>query len=289
MKNIKKLSLFVSVAALLIACGSEDSTNNPVGGGSANNSIEGAAGFLVDSRDGHRYKTVTIGTQTWMAENLNYAYLQPTADVDSSSFCYNDDPANCENFGRLYTWSAAMDSAGLLLNDGKGRGCGDGGVCAANGTVQGICPSGWRLPQKQDFEILIAFVQDSVDKIVAQKKQNLEPLIEGIEDAREHLKASVWSNLYDTFGFSALPSGRVELNDLLHLAFGSPVDLQYDGLGEYTYFWSSTSSDGFLGGTNVNILSLGNKSSLHIPVPGEIIGVESSGAGDGKSVRCLKK
>lgn len=284
MKNIKKLSLFVSVAALLIACGSEDSTNNPVGGGSANNSIEGAAGFLVDSRDGHRYKTVTIGTQTWMAENLNYAYLQPTAEIDSSSFCYNDDPANCEIYGRFYAWSAAMDSAGLLLNDGKGRGCGDGGVCAANGTVQGICPSGWRLPQKQDFEILIAFVQDSVDKIVAQKKQNLEPLIEGIEDAREHLKASVWSNLYDTFGFSALPSGYTEFNGTF-----TPVRIDYYGLGEYTYFWSSTSSDGFLGRTNVNILSLGNKSSSHIPVPGEIIGIEPSGAGAGISVRCLKK
>lgn len=260
MKNIKKLSLFVSVAALLIACGSEDSTNNPVGGGSANNSIEGAAGFLVDSRDGHRYKTVTIGTQTWMAENLNYAYLQPTADVDSSSFCYNDDPANCENFGRLYTWSAAMDSAGLLLNDGKGRGCGDGGVCAANGTVQGICPSGWRLPQKQDFEILIAFVQDSVDKIVAQKKQNLEPLIEGIEDAREHLKASVWSNLYDTFGFSALPSGYTVFN----ITF-KPVRIDYNGLGEYADFWSSTSSDGFWGGHQRQYTVIGEKIFITYP------------------------
>ena len=71
-------------------------------------------GTLVDERDGQIYKTVKIGNQIWMAENLNYAYLQPTERLDSSSWCYDNEPANCDKFGRLYLWSAAIDSAALF-------------------------------------------------------------------------------------------------------------------------------------------------------------------------------
>ena len=59
-------------------------------------------GFFEDSRDGQVYRTVQIGTQIWMAENLNYAYLQKTTTEDSSSFCYNDSTEYCEKYGRLY-------------------------------------------------------------------------------------------------------------------------------------------------------------------------------------------
>ena len=75
------------------------------------------AGIMTDERDGQTYKTVKIGTQTWMAENLNYAYTGVPYKVDgntsdSISWCYDNDPANCAKYGRLYTWAAAMDSVG---------------------------------------------------------------------------------------------------------------------------------------------------------------------------------
>ena len=68
-------------------------------------------GELIDERDGQVYKTIKIGEQTWMAENLNYAYLQPTSTKDSSSECYNNELENCKKFGRLYLWSAEIGRA----------------------------------------------------------------------------------------------------------------------------------------------------------------------------------
>ncbi|MBR4348770.1 MAG: hypothetical protein IKP90_07535 [Fibrobacter sp.] len=135
-------------------------------------------GSMTDERDGQVYKTVTIEGEivdywinspfafpvkipkiTWMIENLNYPYLQPTAELDSSSLCFENDSANCARYGRLYLWSAAVDSAALFSEDGKG--CGyyateeDALICFAekDKSARGVCPEGWRLPTyEEDFQ-----------------------------------------------------------------------------------------------------------------------------------------
>ena len=128
-------------------------------------------GELVDSRDGQTYKTVTIGTQTWMVQNLNYAYTDVPYKrggftSDSTSWCYNDDASNCSKYGRLYTWAAAMDSVGTLSTNGKG--CGYGTTCSPTYPVRGICPEGWHLPTKAEFETLFTAVggQSTASKVL---------------------------------------------------------------------------------------------------------------------------
>ena len=168
-------------------------------------------GELLDERDGQTYKTVKMGTQWWMAENLNYALLQPTADLDSSSFCYNDSLENCEIYGRLYLKSAAMDSAGTW-SDG-GLNCGFYSECSPKEPVRGVCPEGWHLPNDDDWEALFAVVGDS----------SLVPL--ALKSASGWWKTD---NGMDAFGFAVLPAGRKRnLGD-------------YYSIGYSTSYWSST-------------------------------------------------
>jgi len=80
--------------------------------------------MLIDARDKKSYKTVVIGTQTWMAENLNYELIG-TVTVGE---CYDKIKANCDIYGRLYSWDEA----------------------------EAVCPVGWRLPGESDWASLTA-------------------------------------------------------------------------------------------------------------------------------------
>ena len=174
-------------------------------------------GSVKDDRDGQTYKTVKIGSQWWMAENLNYAYLQPTASEDSSSFCYNNLPENCEKYGRLYLWSAMMDSAGVFPENTKTKGCGRGVECDVSETVRGVCPKGWHVPDESEWWTL----RDALDAF-------------SISDWSKKLKStSGWSdeNGTDEYGFSALPGGFASFVD----GYGS----YYEYEGQYGRFWST--------------------------------------------------
>ena len=85
---------------------------------------------IVDNRDGQVYKTVKIGEQVWMAQNLNYIDTAKAIFKDSS-WCYDNNPRNCTLAGRLYTWTVAKDS---------------------------LCPEGYHLPDTTEWNTLFASV-----------------------------------------------------------------------------------------------------------------------------------
>ncbi|MBR2211402.1 MAG: fibrobacter succinogenes major paralogous domain-containing protein [Fibrobacter sp.] len=171
-------------------------------------------GKLVDDRDGQIYRTVKIGDQTWMAENLNYADSSTTPILKGRSWCFDNNPENCAVTGRLYTWAAAIDSIALYDN-ANGLDCGLDKICTLPTNVQGICPSGWHLPTNTEWRLLI-------------------PATENAMTAGKILKSQTgWyndGNGSDIYGFSALPGGSRSHN-------GSFCDDGY-----YAYFWSATQS-----------------------------------------------
>ncbi|MBR3669243.1 MAG: fibrobacter succinogenes major paralogous domain-containing protein [Fibrobacter sp.] len=178
-------------------------------------------GTLTDNRDGQTYKTVKIGDQIWMAENLNYAYLQPTDSLDSSSFCYNDSLEYCEKYGRLYTWAAAVDSAGLFTSEGKG--CGYYAQCTFTKHIRGVCPDGWHVPDTTEWQTLIAMV--SGDRMTAGR------LLKSSSGWNKY-SDEIDGNGVDAFGFAVLPAGYREARGQTVPSSGT--------IGSFTKIWTAT-------------------------------------------------
>ena len=168
---------------------------------------------MTDFRDGQSYRTVKIGDQVWMAENLNYADSVKTPSLLKSNWCYNNKAENCAVAGRLYTWAAAIDSVSLY-DGGNGVDCGDGKICTIPAKVQGICPDGWHLPTRTEWNALFTEVG-------------------GKSTAGKILKSQTgWDgNGTDEYGFSALPAGGRYNNGC------------FNSEGFNAYFWSAEDED----------------------------------------------
>ena len=162
-------------------------------------SISGAT--LFDSRDGKSYRTVVIGTQTWMAENLNINA--------NGSVCYANNLSNCDTYGTLYDWAMVMNFDASC----NSTNCNN----QVQTKHQGICPAGWHVPSDEEWTTLVNHAGGT--------------LIAG-----EKLKSTSGWNIHDNyytvttndFNFSALPGGG---------GGGSNVFL---GIGDWGTWWSAT-------------------------------------------------
>jgi uncharacterized protein (TIGR02145 family) len=160
-------------------------------------------GTFKDPRDGKTYKTIKIGTQTWMAENLNVGKFRngdaiPEAKTDEewtvkkAAWCYyENDPKNGEKYGRLYNWYALTDPRGLA-------------------------PEGWHVPSAEEWKKLSSFLG-------------------GIAAAGTKMKSkSGWNengNGTNESGFSGLPGSlRYETG-------------QFNDIGRMGYWWSTTPNE----------------------------------------------
>jgi uncharacterized protein (TIGR02145 family) len=110
---------------------------------------------------GESYPTVQIGTQCWMAKNLNVGtMISGTSDQTNNStlekYCYNNNPANCSIYGGLYQWAEAVQYQNGASNTSSPS-------PAFGGNIKGICPTGWHVPSDGEFCTLTTFLDATVN------------------------------------------------------------------------------------------------------------------------------
>lgn len=213
---------------------------------------------FTDSRDGQSYDVVKIGDLTWMAENLNFE--------TAGSFCPEGDSRNCKRLGRLYSWAEAKT----------------------------VCPEGWRLPTKEDFEALVSATSEdtaqSLSPSLAQSPSHSRDSDLGAVPSASNavhnnhaglaLKSSDgWfkkGNGTDDFGFNALPAGY--RGAISKADDGAISGGKFDGIGGYAYFWSATED-------SENLKS--NAYYLFLSFSSDAASLNSFAKEDYRSVRCV--
>jgi len=171
--------------------------------------------------EGKIYQTIIIGSQCWMAKNLNIGTLvgintNQTNNNTIEKYCNNNSESYCNTYGGLYQWDEMMNYS-------------------TTPGIQGICPEGWHLPTDAEWTALIDYVSSQT----AYRCNNTVTYI-----AKSLAATSNWMSSTDTCdignnittnnatGFTALPAGWSQPNGI------------FGGTGYATYFWSSTESAG---------------------------------------------
>ena len=221
----------------------------------------------VTDVDGNVYKTVQIGNQRWMAENIrttHYADGTPIPLVENETdwaalnyfdiamSYYENSAINKETYGALYTWAAAMNGSNSSDTNPSG--------------VQGVCMNGWHLPSDEEWKALEMYLGMSQAEA---DRYNFRGTNEGSKLAGD---ASLWNDgilitnsAFGASGFMALPAGN------RHADNGGFYQLHELGL-----FWTATES-----GDTLSI------SRLLIPHNTEAHRFTYSKK-DGYSVRCIQ-
>ena len=180
---------------------------------SSNDGNKTCGGTITDA-DGNTYNTVQIGTQCWMAENLNIGTMINGSSNQSNNstiekYCYDDNTTNCDTYGGLYQWDEMMQYA------------------TTEGT-QGICPTGWHLPTDAEWMTL----EEEVESTTGVNWNTTG--WRGI-DAGGNLKeagTTHWNSpntgATNSSGFTGLPGGY------------RYTDGSFDLLTNYAFFWSSS-------------------------------------------------
>ena len=182
-------------------------------------------GIITDSRDGKTYKTVIIGTQCWMAQNLNVGTRingvnNQTNNGIIEKYCYNDDENNCNIYGGLYQWDEMMQ---YVITE----------------STRGICPTGFHVPSHNEWTTLErAVCSSSTCTNDFPYNNTTTSLWLGTDEGGKLKEAGTihWvspnTGANNSSGFSALPGGDRHYNDG---KFGSQ--------GISAHFWCSTEYD----------------------------------------------
>jgi uncharacterized protein (TIGR02145 family) len=167
---------------------------------------------IIDPRDGKSYNTVLIGSQCWMAQNLNTGTkINGSGDQSNNSiiekYCYNDIESNCDVYGGLYQWNEMMQ---YVTEEG----------------VKGICPAMWHIPTVGDWEVLETNLGEQYTAGGKMKST-------GTLEEQTGLWLAPNTGATNSSGFTGLPGGWREWDTGYFMS-----------LSKSNYMWSSTTHNG---------------------------------------------
>ena len=208
--NFKNFITLAAAASLsgVVGCSSQEEITLP---GSSRAEIKD--GKLIDPRDGNEYGVAKIGDLFWMTENLRYADSTAMPSLKENSWCHQDDK-NCSKYGRLYSWTAAMNLEKEYLTVP---------LFAAYTETQGVCPDGWRVPNTTEWERMLAYVDSNNG---GEGNGTSLKSVDGWD------KADSVNTPANRFGFNGKASGRRN-ND----------GETFMSVGKYAFFWTATEKD----------------------------------------------
>lgn len=178
---------------------------------------DGKYGVLVDKRDDKVYRTIEIGTQTWMAQNLDYS------DAGVTSYCYDNKKENCDKYGRMYTW-AGVNNLDEMYNYQYAATIETHQDSIIRYPNRGLCPEGWHVPSGDEWNELLTNMT-----LLNNEKYDGEILYKSI------MSIVGWSisdkSLLgtDRHGFSAAPTGHL-----------SGENGEFTGLNKVASWWTSS-------------------------------------------------
>lgn len=160
-------------------------------------------GLPVVNYGGEDYPTVEIGTQCWLAKNLNIgsfiaADTEMTNNAEIEKYCYLNNTSLCLIYGGLYQWDELMQFSNVEGSNG-------------------ICPEGWHIPSQSDLDELLTYIDNDMRRI---------------KDFRDPHWEMNLSDSTIVLGFNALPCGYF----YHHL-------IEFSGRNKFAQYWSTTESD----------------------------------------------
>jgi len=209
---------------------------------------EGQCGnSFTDARDGKVYTTKKIGTQCWMAQNLNIGTringtVNPANNTTIEKYCYGNSDAQCDLYGGLYQWNEMMN---YTTTPG----------------LQGICPDGWHLPTDAEWCTLTTYLDATVNcSTTGWSGTNAGGKMKEAETAH-------WSSpntgATNSSGFTALPGGY------------RYADVFFSDLSDLGFWWSSSQ------------LNASNAWNRHLRFNYNNVGRSDNNMSYGFSVRCI--
>ena len=225
-------------------------SNSSSGGGSESFAC---GDTFTDPRDSQQYPTVQIGTQCWMAKNMNYddgcssnTWINNTDNRWCG--CYENNSSNCATYGKLYQWSAAM--AGSTTEG-----------------AQGICPEGWHVPTSAEYITLYNTINNNASYLCDGVSSRIGKAMASSNGwITDSTICAVGNNQQtnNSSGFNGLPAGYRDYTSGTFSYVGCGAD-----------FWSSS-------------FSSPNALYRYLSCNGTIFGSRSISPVYGFSVRCLK-